>query len=125
MSKGETAACQDSTQLAPVVTALLYAGRAGSALTAEIGLMKATDQLAAMEMMAVNPLRRILVPRFLGGVISMPLLAAIFSTIGMFGAHVVGVNLLGVDVGAFWQQIQQTLSPSDVYEGIFKNVRDY
>jgi phospholipid/cholesterol/gamma-HCH transport system permease protein len=120
-SVGTFAAFALIKELGPVITALLFAGRAGTALASEIGLMKATDQLAAMEMMAVNPMRRILVPRFLGGVISMPLLAAIFSTIGMFGAHVVGVNLLGVDVGAFWQQIQQTLEPSDIYEGIFKS----
>ena len=83
--------------------------------------MKATDQLSAMEMMAVNPLRRVLVPRFLGGVISMPLLAAVFSAVGLFGAHIVGVNLLGVDAGAFWQQMAATLEVSDIYEGIFKS----
>jgi len=121
-SVGTFAAFALIKELGPVITALLFAGRAGTALASEIGLMKATDQLSAMEMMAVNPVRRILVPRFLGGVISMPLLAAIFSTIGLFGAHIVGVNLLGVDVGAFWQQIQQTLDASDVFEGIFKSV---
>ena len=84
--------------------------------------MKATDQLAAMEMMATDPLSRVLVPRFLGGVISMPLLVAIFSVIGLFGAHIVGVILLGVDTGAFWQQIQSTLDIADVYEGIVKSV---
>ncbi|NNL55193.1 MAG: ABC transporter permease, partial [Woeseia sp.] len=87
----------------------------------EIGLMRATDQLSAMELMATNPVRRVLVPRFLGGVISMPLLAAIFSVVGMFGAHVVGVNLLGVDAGAFWQQIQNSIDKADVYEGIIKS----
>jgi phospholipid/cholesterol/gamma-HCH transport system permease protein len=75
-----------------------------------------------MEMMAINPLRRVLVPRFLGGVISMPMLAAVFSAVGLFGAHIVGVNLLGVDQGAFWQQIQSTLELKDIYEGIFKSV---
>lgn len=108
-------------ELGPVVTALLFAGRAGTALASEIGLMKATDQLAAMEMMAINPLNRVLVPRFIGGVISMPLLAAVFSMIGLFGAHIVAVNLFSVDAGAFWQQMQSTLEPADVYEGIFKS----
>lgn len=109
-------------ELGPVVTALLFAGRAGTALTSEIGLMKATDQLSAMEMMAVNPVRRVLVPRFLGGVIAMPLLAAIFSMVGMFGAHLVGVELFQVDVGSFWQQIQLTVEPADINEGIFKSI---
>lgn len=109
-------------ELGPVMTALLFAGRAGTALTSEIGLMKATDQLSAMEMMAVDPVRRVLVPRFLGGVIAMPFLAAIFSAIGMFGAHLVGVELFQVDVGSFWQQIQLTVQMSDVNEGILKSV---
>ncbi len=109
-------------ELGPVITALLFAGRAGTALASEIGLMKATDQLSAMEMMAVNPIRRVVVPRFLGGVISMPLLAAVFSTIGLLGAHLVAVSLLGVDVGAFWQQMQQSLDVSDINEGIIKSV---
>jgi phospholipid/cholesterol/gamma-HCH transport system permease protein len=109
-------------ELGPVVTALLFAGRAGTALTSEIGLMKATDQLSAMEMMAVNPLRRVLVPRFLGGIIAMPFLAAIFSMVGLFGAHLVGVELFEVDVGSFWQQIQLTLELSDVNEGIIKSI---
>jgi len=121
-SIGTFAAFSLLKELGPVVTALLFAGRAGTALASEIGLMKATDQLSAMEMMATNPLRRVLVPRFLGGVISMPMLAAVFSVVGLFGAHVVGVNLLGVDAGAFWQQIQTTLEPKDIYEGIFKSV---
>jgi phospholipid/cholesterol/gamma-HCH transport system permease protein len=105
-----------------VITALLFAGRAGTALASEIGLMKATDQLSAMEMMAINPLRRVLVPRFVGGVISMPMLAAVFSMVGLFGAHLVAVDLLGVDAGAFWQQMQSTLDTSDVTEGILKSV---
>ena len=109
-------------ELGPVVTALLFAGRAGTALTSEIGLMKATDQLSAMEMMAVNPVRRVLVPRFLGGVIAMPFLAAIFSMVGLFGAHLVGVELFQVDVGSFWQQIQVTLELSDINEGILKSI---
>ncbi len=109
-------------ELGPVITALLFAGRAGTALASEIGLMKATDQLSAMEMMAVNPIRRVVVPRFLGGVISMPLLAAVFSSIGLLGAHLVAVSLLGVDVGAFWQQMQHTLDVGDINEGIIKSV---
>jgi len=120
-SVGTFAAFSLLKELGPVITALLFAGRAGTALASEIGLMKATDQLSAMEMMAVNPLRRVLVPRFLGGVISMPPLAAIFSVVGLFGAHLVAVNLLGVDPGAFWQQLQSTLTPGDVYEGIIKS----
>ena len=108
-------------ELGPVITALLFAGRAGTALSSEIGLMKATDQLSAMEMMAVNPVRRVLVPRFLGGVISMPLLAAIFTCTGLFGAHVVSVDLLNVDVGAFWQQMQMSVDIDDVREGILKS----
>lgn len=121
-SVGAFAALALVKELGPVITALLFAGRAGTALASEIGLMKATDQLSAMEMMAVNPIPRILVPRFLGGVISMPLLAAVFSTIGLLGAHVVSVNLLGVDAGAFWIQMQQSLDISDINEGIIKSV---
>jgi len=109
-------------ELGPVMTAILFAARAGTALTSEIGLMKATDQLAAMEMMAVDPVRRVLVPRFLGGVISMPLLAAVFSAVGMFGAHLVGVELFQVDVGSFWQQIQLVAEKADVNEGIIKSI---
>ena len=120
-SVGTFAAFSLLKELGPVITALLFAGRAGTALASEIGLMKATDQLSAMEMMAINPVRRVLVPRFLGGMISMPMLAAIFSVVGLFGAHIVAVDLLGVDRGAFWQQMQSTLDPSDVYEGILKS----
>lgn len=109
-------------EIGPVITALLFAGRAGTSLASEIGLMKATDQLAAMEMMAVNPIRRVVVPRFLGGVISMPLLTAIFTMVGLLGGHLVAVELLNVDVGAFWQQMQQTLDIEDVNEGIIKSV---
>ena len=108
-------------ELGPVMTALLFAGRAGTALASEIGLMKATDQLSAMEMMAVNPVRRVVIPRFLGGVISMPLLAGVFSGIGLFGAHLVGVMLLEVDVGAFWQQMRHSVELVDIYEGIVKS----
>ncbi len=109
-------------ELGPVITALLFAGRAGTALASEIGLMKATDQLSAMEMMAVDPIPRVVVPRFLGGVIAMPLLAATFSAIGLLGAHLIGVGLFGIDVGAFWQQMQTNVRPEDVYEGIIKSM---
>jgi phospholipid/cholesterol/gamma-HCH transport system permease protein len=109
-------------EIGPVITALLFAGRAGTALTSEIGLMKATDQLSAMEMMAVNPMHRVLVPRFLGGIISMPLLTAVFTMVGLLGAHLVAVELQGVDVGAYWQQLQQTMDLDDVYEGITKSI---
>lgn len=120
-SVGTVAALGLLKELGPVLTALLFAGRAGTALASEIGLMKATDQLSAMEMMAVNPLRRVLVPRFLGGVIAMPMLAAVFSIVGLFGAHLVGVSLLGIDAGAFWGQMQHNVEPADIYEGIIKS----
>jgi len=110
-------------ELGPVVTALLFAGRAGSALTAEIGLMKATEQLSGMEMMAVNPMQRIVAPRFLAGVISMPLLATIFSAVGVLGAYLVAVKLLGLDSGAFWSQPQNTVDLYlDLYNGIIKSL---
>ena len=121
-SVGAVAALALVKELGPVITALLFAGRAGTALASEIGLMKATDQLSAMEMMAVNPIRRVVVPRFLGGVVAMPLLAAIFSMVGLLGAHLVCVSLLGVDVGSFWQQMQQSVEVADITEGIVKSV---
>jgi phospholipid/cholesterol/gamma-HCH transport system permease protein len=109
-------------ELGPVVTALLYAGRAGTALTAEIGLMKATEQLSAMEMMAVNPYARVIAPRFWAGVISMPLLAAIFSLVGVFGGYFVGVVLIGIDEGAFWSQMQSSVDVfDDVLNGVIKS----
>lgn len=110
-------------ELGPVVTALLFAGRAGSALTAEIGLMKATEQLSAMEMMAVDPVRRVLAPRFLAGFISMPFLAAIFSAVGVLGGYFVGVGLLGVDDGAYWSQMQDKVDMyDDINNGIIKSL---
>lgn len=110
-------------ELGPVVTALLFAGRAGSALTAEIGLMKATEQLSGMEMMAVDPVRRIVAPRFLAGFLSMPLLAALFSMVGVLGGHLVGVILLGVDEGAFWSQMQAKIDfNEDIMNGVIKSV---
>jgi len=110
-------------ELGPVVTALLFSGRAGSALTAEIGLMKATDQLSGMEMMAVDPLRRIIAPRFLAGCLSMPLLSAVFSVVGIFGGYFVGVRLLGVDEGAFWAQMHARIDfYDDILNGVIKSV---
>jgi phospholipid/cholesterol/gamma-HCH transport system permease protein len=107
-------------ELGPVVTALLFAGRAGTALASEIGLMRATDQLTAMEMMAVDPLRRVVAPRFLGGVIAMPLLTAIFIAIGIFGVQLIGVQLFRVDSFAFWSQMRAAVEMSDIYEGMIK-----
>jgi phospholipid/cholesterol/gamma-HCH transport system permease protein len=110
-------------ELGPVVAALLFAGRAGSALTAEIGLMKATEQLSGMEMMAVDPVQRVLAPRFLASFISLPLLAAIFSAVGIYGGYLVGVELLGVDDGAFWAQMQDKVDlRDDIYNGVIKSI---
>jgi phospholipid/cholesterol/gamma-HCH transport system permease protein len=110
-------------ELGPVVAALLFAGRAGSALTAEIGLMKATEQLSGMEMMAIDPIKRIISPRFLAGVLSMPLLASLFSAVGIIGGQLVGSGLLGVDDGAYWSQMQATLDfKDDIINGIIKSV---
>jgi phospholipid/cholesterol/gamma-HCH transport system permease protein len=118
---GSAAALGLLKELGPVVTALLFAGRAGTALTSEIGLMRATDQLTAMEIMAVDPLRYVAAPRFLGGVIAMPLLAAIFSVIGLYGAQLIGVQLIGVDKGVFWSQMQGSVGIRDVTEGVVKS----
>jgi len=110
-------------ELGPVVTALLFAGRAGSALTAEIGLMKATEQLSGLEMMAVNPVNRVLTPRFFAGLISMPLLASMFSAVGVLGGYFVGVGLLGVDDGAYWSQMRATIDlHEDIYNGVIKSL---
>lgn len=110
-------------ELGPVLAGLLFASRAGSAMTAEIGLMKATEQLAAMEMMAINPIARLVAPRFWAGVISMPLLASIFSAMGVFGGYVVGVVLIGVDEGSFWSQMQATVDfQRDILNGLLKSV---
>ena len=109
-------------ELGPVLAALLFASRAGSAMTAEIGLMKATEQISAMEMMAVNPIARVVAPRFWAGVISMPLLAAMFSALGVFGGYVVGVVLIGVDEGSFWSQMQGAVDfRHDVLNGVIKS----
>jgi phospholipid/cholesterol/gamma-HCH transport system permease protein len=109
-------------ELGPVVAALLFASRAGSAITAEIGLMKATEQLSAMDMMAVSPMSRVIAPRFWAGVISMPLLAALFSAMGVFGGYLVGVVIIGVDNGAFWSQMQAAVDfRYDVMNGVVKS----
>ena len=109
-------------ELGPVVTALLFAGRAGTALASEIGLMRATDQLAAMEVMAIDPIQRIVAPRFIGGAISVPLLTAVFNAIGILGAWFIGVYIMGVDGGAFWSQMQAYVDPSDIGEGVAKSI---
>jgi phospholipid/cholesterol/gamma-HCH transport system permease protein len=110
-------------ELGPVVAGLLFASRAGSAITAEIGLMKTTEQLSAMEMMAVDPLARVVAPRFFGGIVSMPLLAALFSTLGVFGAYLVGVRLIGIDAGAFWGNMQAAVDfRYDIVNGVIKSI---
>jgi len=110
-------------ELGPVVAGLLFASRAGSAMTAEIGLMKATEQISALEMMAVDPIARVIAPRFWAGVISMPLLAALFSAMGVFGGYLVGVVLIGVDEGAFWSQMQSAVDfREDIMNGVIKSV---
>ena len=109
-------------ELGPVISALLFASRAGSAMTAEIGLMKATEQLSAMEMMAVDPIARVVAPRFWAGVISMPLLGAMFSAMGVFGGYLVGVVLIGVDEGSFWSQMQSAVDfREDIVNGVIKS----
>lgn len=110
-------------ELGPVVTALLFAGRAGSALTAEIGLMKATEQLSSLEMMAVDPLRQVIAPRLWAGILTMPMLAIIFSAIGILGGHLVGVDWLGVDAGSYWSIMQSAVDLNeDILNGVIKSV---
>ena len=110
-------------ELGPVVSALLFASRAGSAMTAEIGLMKTTEQLSAMEMMAVDPIARVVAPRFWAGVISMPLLAAMFSAMGVYGGYLIGVVLIGVDDGSFWSQMQSAVDfREDIVNGVIKSI---
>ena len=110
-------------ELGPVVTALLFAGRAGTSLTAEIGLMKAGEQLAAMEMMAVNPIERVLAPRFIAGLIALPILTAIFNAMGIIGGYIVGVKLIGVDEGSFWSQMQAGVEVwQDIGNGVIKSI---
>jgi phospholipid/cholesterol/gamma-HCH transport system permease protein len=120
---GQLVALSVTRELGPVVTALLFAGRAGSALTAEIGLMKATEQLASMEMIGVDPLWRIISPRFWAGVISMPMLATIFSVVAIFGGYLVGVKWLGLDSGSFWGNMQSSVDfNNDIINGLIKSV---
>ena len=110
-------------ELGPVVAALLCAGRAGTSLTAEFGRMKAGEQLAAMEMMAIDPRQRVLAPRLLGGIVAMPLLAAMFSAVGIFGGYVVGVLMIGIDPGQFWSQMQGGVDfYDDVLSGVIKSI---
>ena len=116
---GQVVALALVRELGPVVTALLFAGRAGTSLTAQIGLMKAGEQLSAMEMMAVNPIQRVLAPRFIAGIIAMPILATIFSAVGVIGGYLVGVQLIGVDEGAFWSQMQANVDVTkDILSGV-------
>ncbi len=120
---GTLVALSLTRELGPVVAALLFASRAGSAMTAEIGLMKATEQISAMEMMAVDPIARVIGPRFWGGVISMPLLAAMFSAVGVFGGYLITVVVIGVDEGAFWSQMQSAVDfRQDIVNGVIKSV---
>jgi phospholipid/cholesterol/gamma-HCH transport system permease protein len=121
-SLGTGAALALLKELGPVITALLFAGRAGTALASELGLMRATDQLSAMEIMAVDPMKRVVVPRFLGGAISMPLLTGVFIMVGLFGVQLVGVQLLGVDQGQFWSQMRGAVELDDIREGLIKGV---
>jgi len=122
-SLGTTVGLTLVRELGPVITALLFAGRAGSALTAELGLMKATEQFSGMEMMAVDPYKRVLAPRFIAGVVSMPLLAGLFSAIGVLSAYVIGVGLLGVDAGSYWSQMQHSVDfYNDLMTGFYKSL---
>lgn len=121
-SLGQLVALSLLRELGPVVTALLFAGRAGSALTAEIGLMKATEQLSGLEMMAVDPLRRVVAPRFWAGVVAMPILAVIFTAIGVWGGSLVGVDWKGVDAGSFWSVMQNSVVFSDLLNGFIKSL---
>ncbi|MEO8599229.1 MAG: lipid asymmetry maintenance ABC transporter permease subunit MlaE [bacterium] len=122
-SLGLLVALSLTRELGPVVTALLFAGRAGTSLTAEIGLMKAGEQLSAMEMMAVDPMQRVIAPRFWAGIIAMPILAAVFSALGILGGYFVGVPLIGVDEGAFWSQMQAGVDIwDDIANGVLKSV---
>lgn len=120
---GPLVALSVARELGPVVTAILFAGRAGSAVTAEIGLMKATEQLSSMEMMAVDPLRRVIAPRFWGGFISLPLLTMIFNMTAIYGAYLVGVKWLGLDAGVFWSNMQSSVDfHADVMNGLLKSM---
>lgn len=120
---GQLLALSITRELGPVVSALLFAGRAGSALTAEIGLMKATEQLSSMDMMGVDPLSRVIYPRFLAGFIALPILALIFSVVAIYGGYFIGVDWLGVDAGSFWSNMQAAVNfKLDVFSGIIKSI---
>ncbi len=120
---GQLLALSICRELGPVISALLFAGRAGSALTAEIGLMKATEQLACMDMMGVDPLGRIIYPRFLAGIIALPVLSLIFSAVAVLGGYFIGVEWLGIDAGSFWSNMQSAVDfRIDVLSGIIKSV---
>ncbi|AAU38319.1 MULTISPECIES: lipid asymmetry maintenance ABC transporter permease subunit MlaE [Basfia] len=119
---GQLVALSLLRELGPVVTALLFAGRAGSALTAEIGLMKATEQLSSLEMMAVDPLRRVIAPRFWAGVIAMPVLTVLFTAVGIIGGHLIGVEWKGIDSGSFWSVMQNAVRTLDLWDGFIKSL---
>lgn len=121
-SLGVGAALTILRELGPVVTALLFAGRAGTSLASEIGLMRATDQLSALEIMAVDPMKRVVLPRFLGGVISLPLLTAIFVMVSIFGVQLIGVQFFGIDQGQFWSQMRSAVELDDIREGLIKGL---
>lgn len=121
-SLGVGAALTMLRELGPVVTALLFAGRAGTSLASEIGLMRATDQLSALEIMAVDPMKRVVLPRFLGGLISMPLLTAIFVMVSIFGVQLIGVQFFGIDQGQFWSQMRSAVELDDIREGLIKGL---
>lgn len=121
-SLGVGAALTILRELGPMVTALLFAGRAGTSLASEIGLMRATDQLSALEIMAVDPMKRVVLPRFLGGVISMPLLTAIFVMVSLFGVQLIGVQFFGIDQGQFWSQMRSAVELEDIREGLIKGL---
>lgn len=121
-SLGVGAALTLMKELGPVVTALLFAGRAGTALASEIGLMRATDQLSALEIMAVDPMKRIVLPRFLGGTIALPLLTAIFVMVSIYGVQLIGVQFFGIDQGQFWSQMRSAVELDDIREGLIKGL---
>lgn len=120
---GQLLALSITRELGPVISALLFAGRAGSALTAEIGLMKTTEQLSSMDMMGIDPLGRVIFPRFLAGIIALPLLSIIFSAVAIYGGYIIGVKWLGVDAGSFWANMQSAVHLyKDIFSGILKSV---
>lgn len=122
-SLGSMVALSLLRELGPVVAALLFAGRAGSALTAEIGLMQSTEQIASMEMMAVSPLKRVIAPRLLAGLFALPLLTLIFNVVAIWGGYIIGVTWMGIDGGAFWSVMEGSVHfGSDVVNGMIKSI---